>query len=116
MARYIANNVVAAGILKRCTLRLYYTVDGDQPLEIRFDKGNEPFDQEELRSCVREVFDLTPSGIIDSLRLKKQSYRASSVYGHFGREDQDLPWDRPDRALQLRDAYGLPGQQIAWEV
>jgi S-adenosylmethionine synthetase len=108
MARYIANNIVAAGILQRCTVQCYYTMCSQKPLDVRFlFTEQEGIDEKRLGACVEEVFDLTPGGIIETLELAKQTYRQSSVYGHFGREDRDLPWDRTDRADQLRQAYGL---------
>jgi S-adenosylmethionine synthetase len=117
MARYIANNIVAAGIMQRCTVNAYYTADTQRPLRVRFDyTEDEGVDVDRLTASVEDVFDLTPAGIIETLRLKQQKYRESSVYGHFGREDRDLPWDRPDRAELLREAYGLPSSQIVREA
>ncbi|MDH5567455.1 MAG: methionine adenosyltransferase [Myxococcales bacterium] len=105
-ARWVAKNLVAAGLARRCEVQLAYAIGVAEPVSIRVDGfGTAAKPELELERLVREHFDLTPRGIIESLDLKRPIYRATSYHGHFGREDAGFPWERTDRAEALkRDA------------
>ncbi len=107
MARYVAKNVVAAGLARRCELQLAYAIGVARPLAINvqtFGTGSIP--DTRLAQVVAEVFDLRPGAIIRELDLRRPIYRPTAAYGHFGRDDLDLPWERTDRADDLRSAAG----------
>jgi S-adenosylmethionine synthetase len=102
-ARWVAKNLVAAGLARRCELQIAYAIGVAEPVSIRVDAfGTSPHDEALLVRLVRKHFDLTPRGIIDSLGLRRPIYRATSYHGHFGREDADFPWERTDKAEALR--------------
>jgi len=102
-ARWVAKNLVAAGLARRCELQLAYAIGVAEPVSIRVDCfGTGSLDEEKIVRLVRKHFDLTPRGIIDSLGLRRPIYRASSYHGHFGREDAGFPWERTDKAEALR--------------
>ena len=105
-ARWVAKNLVKAGLAKRCEVQLAYAIGVAEPVSIRvdtFDSGS--YAPEVLERLVRKHFDLTPRGIIESLRLLRPIYRATSYHGHFGREDQGFPWEDTGKAEALaRDA------------
>jgi S-adenosylmethionine synthetase len=110
-ARYIAVNLVAAGLARRLELRVAYAIGVAHPLAIdveTFGTGNVP--DKRLLALVDEHFDLRPGSIIEELDLRRPIYRQTAAYGHFGRLDLDLPWERTDRAALLRDAAGLAGE------
>lgn len=97
-ARYIAKNIVAAGLADKCEIQLSYAIGVAQPLSISINTfGTGKLAKEKLISIVRENFDLRPSGIIKTLDLRRPIYRQTSAYGHFGRTDVDLPWERLDK-------------------
>ena len=103
--RYVAKNLVAAGLAKRCEVQISYAIGVAEPTSISvetFGTGSLPEDR--LVQLVREVFDLTPYGIREMLDLLRPIYRPTAAYGHFGREDLDLSWERTDRAEALRGA------------
>ena len=107
MARYVAKNIVAAGLARRCELQLAYAIGVAHPLAINvntFGTGNVP--DPELASAVEDVFDLRPGAIIRTFDLRRPIYRQTAAYGHFGRDDLDLPWERVDRVADLRSAVG----------
>ncbi|HET6381008.1 MAG TPA: methionine adenosyltransferase [candidate division Zixibacteria bacterium] len=111
MARYVAKNVVAAGLARRCELQLAYAIGVARPLAVEFETfGTAAIPEERISEVVQRVFDLRPGAIIDTLDLRRPIYRQTAAYGHFGRSDLDLPWERTDRAAELRDAAGLPGE------
>ncbi|MBN2356187.1 methionine adenosyltransferase [candidate division KSB1 bacterium] len=101
-ARYIAKNIVAAGLANRCEIQLAYAIGVAEPVSIAvhtFAGGRLP--DEELVRLVRKYFDLRPRGIIEMLELRKPIYKATASYGHFGRDDQDFPWERTDKTADL---------------
>jgi S-adenosylmethionine synthetase len=101
-ARWVAKNLVRAGIAKRCEVQLAYAIGVSEPVSIRVETfGTGSDDTEALEKLVRKHFDLTPRGIIESLDLLRPIYRATSYHGHFGREDQGFPWEETDRAEAL---------------
>lgn len=103
-ARYIAKNIVASGIARRCEIQLSYAIGVSEPTSIMVDTfGTSQISQEILIKIVRKVFDLTPNGIIDSLQLRQPIYKSIAAYGHFGRDDLDLPWERLDKVDTIRD-------------
>jgi S-adenosylmethionine synthetase len=105
-ARWVAKNLVRAGLAARCEVQLAYAIGVAEPVSIRVDTfGTSRHEPAELERLVRKHFDLTPRGIIDGLRLLRPIYRATSYHGHFGREDQGLPWEETGKADALaRDA------------
>ena len=105
MARYVARNIVAAGFARRCMVQLAYAIGVADPVSVMIDTqgtGNVPY--EALEAAVRKVFRLTPSGIIAMLDLARPIYRHTAAYGHFGRSDIDLTWERSDRVAALKSA------------
>jgi S-adenosylmethionine synthetase len=106
-ARWVAKNLVAAGIARRAEVQLAYAIGVAEPISIRVDTfGTSSLDFDRLEKLVREHFDLTPRGIITALDLRRPIYRATAYHGHFGREDQGFPWEDTSRAEALRRAAG----------
>ena len=104
-ARYVAKNVVAAGLADRCELQLSYAIGVAEPTSISIETfGTGKVEEAKLIDAIREVFDLRPKGIINMLDLLRPIYRQTAAYGHFGRSDIDLPWEKTDRADALKDA------------
>jgi S-adenosylmethionine synthetase len=102
-ARWVAKNLVAAGLARRCEVQLAYAIGVAEPVSIRVDTfGTGDLDMAALDRLVRKHFDLTPRGIIESLDLLRPIYRATSYHGHFGREDQGFPWEDTGKAEALR--------------
>jgi S-adenosylmethionine synthetase len=102
-ARYVAKNIVAAGIADKCEIQLSYAIGVAQPTSVMVDTfGTGKIDDEKLVEIVRENFDLRPAGIIKMLDLRRPIYKATSAYGHFGRTDVDLPWEKTDKAELLK--------------
>jgi len=111
VARWIAKNIVAAGLSRRCTIQLSYAIGIADPLSLMIDLHGEGIvETGDLVSAVREIFDLTPAGIIAALDLRRPIYRQTAAYGHFGRELSDFTWERTDRAADLRQYFGLDGE------
>jgi S-adenosylmethionine synthetase len=107
-ARYIAKNIVAAGLADRCEVQLAYAIGVAEPVSVLVDTfGTGKVSSEKLQQLVRENFQLTPKGIIESLNLRRPIYRKTAAYGHFGREDKDFTWEATDKAAALRKAAGL---------
>ena len=107
-ARYVAKNIVAAGLAERCEIQVSYAIGVAEPTSISvrtFGTGKQTDTQ--LTELIRQHFDLTPFGILKMLDLVKPIYQQTAAYGHFGREDIDLSWERTDRADDLRSAAGL---------
>ncbi|GIN93080.1 S-adenosylmethionine synthase [Siminovitchia terrae] len=101
-ARYVAKNIVAAGLADKCEVQLAYAIGVAQPVSISVDTfGTGKVSEEKLVKAIRENFDLRPAGIILMLDLRKPIYRQTAAYGHFGRTDIDLPWERTDKAEAL---------------
>jgi S-adenosylmethionine synthetase len=104
-ARWVAKNVVAAGLARRCELQLAYAIGVARPLAMNIETfGTGTVDDARILAVVREEFDLRPGAIIEALDLRRPIYRPTAAYGHFGRPDLDLPWERTDRADALRAA------------
>ncbi len=107
MTRYIAKNIVAAGLAKRCEVQLAYAIGVAKPVSVFVETfGTGVVDEEKLANAVAEVFDLRPSGIIRTLDLCKPQYQKLAAYGHMGREDLMPAWERTDRADELKAALG----------
>lgn len=104
-ARYVAKNVVAAGLAKACEVQLAYAIGVSQPVSLRIDtRGTGVISDLEIAEKVSKVFDLSPSGIINSLDLRQPMYTQTAAYGHFGRDDIYLPWERLDKVEELKKA------------
>ena len=102
-ARYVAKNIVAAGLADKCEIQLSYAIGVAHPTSIRVETfGTGKLTDEELVAVVRENFDLRPAGIIKMLDLRRPIYKQTAAYGHFGRTDVDLPWEKLDRAEALK--------------
>ena len=102
-ARYVAKNLVAAGLADKCEIQLSYAIGVAQPTSINVETfGTGKLDSEKLVAIVRENFDLRPAGIIKMLDLRRPIYKQTAAYGHFGRNDLDLPWEKLDKADMLR--------------
>ena len=102
-ARYVAQNIVAAGLADKCEIQLSYAIGVAHPTSIRVETfGTGKLADEELVAVVRENFDLRPAGIIKMLDLRRPIYKQTAAYGHFGRTDLDLPWEKTDRAEALK--------------
>ena len=102
-ARYVAKNIVAAGLAKKCEIQLSYAIGVAQPTSIMVDTfGTGVLSDEKLVEIVRKEFDLRPAGIIKMLDLRRPIYRDTAAYGHFGRTDLDLPWEKTDKADALK--------------
>ena len=107
-ARYIAKNIVASGLAKRCEIELAYAIGVARPVSLLVDtQGTGVISDEKLAQIVNELFDLRPAGIIEMLDLRRPIYRQTAAFGHFGRTDIDLPWERTDKAQALREAAGV---------
>ena len=102
-ARYVAKNIVAAGLADRCELQLSYAIGVAEPTSFSIETfGTGKIDQEKLIKAIRENFDLRPKGIINMLNLLRPIYQQTAAYGHFGRSDIDLPWEKTDKAEILK--------------
>ena len=107
-ARYVAKNIVAAGLAKRCEIQLAYAIGVASPVSVSVETfGTSEFESTVLADAVCKVFDLRPNAIIRDLQLRRPIYRQTAAYGHFGRNDLDLPWEKTDRTDALRAALGL---------
>lgn len=108
MARYVAKNLVASGVCDKATVQLAYAIGVVDPVSVMVDThGTAYVDELKLESCVRELFRLTPKGIIDSLDLLHPIYRKTAAYGHFGRELPEFTWEKSDKAEDIRRWFGL---------
>ena len=106
-ARWVAKNIVAAGLARKAELQVAYAIGVSSPVSISLETfGTETADPEQIEKAIREVFDLRPAAIVDALDLRKPGYRETAAYGHFGREGDRFTWERTDRAEELRDAVG----------
>ncbi|MBN7276331.1 methionine adenosyltransferase [Lactobacillus acetotolerans] len=103
-ARYVAKNIVAAGLAYRCEVQLAYAIGVAHPVSVMIDTaGTGKVSDEILTKAVRHIFDLRPAGIIDMLNLRRPIYEQTAAYGHFGRTDIDLPWEKTDKVQALKD-------------
>lgn len=102
-ARYVAKNIVAAGLAKKCEIQLSYAIGVAHPTSIMVDTfGTGKLSEEKLVEIIRENFDLRPAGIIEMLDLRRPIYKQTAAYGHFGRADLDLSWEKTDKAEILK--------------
>src|SRR5687768_8740855 len=107
MARYVAKNIVAAGLAERCTVQLAYAIGVAEPVSVLVDThGTGKVDEAKLSEAVRKHFALTPKGIIESLDLRRPIYKKTAAFGHFGRTEPEFTWERTDKANALRAEAG----------
>ncbi|MGH9493170.1 MAG: methionine adenosyltransferase domain-containing protein, partial [Terriglobales bacterium] len=107
IARYIAKNLVAAGLAERCEVQLAYAIGVAEPVSVLVDTfGTGDLSTGKLEELVRANFRLTPKGIIEALNLARPIYRKTAAYGHFGRSDADFTWEATDKAPRLREQAG----------
>src|SRR5437764_704312 len=108
MARYVAKNLVAAGLADRCEVQLAYAIGVAEPVSVLVDtRGTGRVDEEKLSQLVRDHFKLTPAGIIETLNLRRPIFKKTAAYGHFGRTEPEFTWERTDKADALRRAANL---------
>ena len=108
MARYIAKNIVAAGLAERCEVQLAYAIGVADPVSVLVETfGTGAVDSKKLQQLVRANFSLTPKGIIESLNLRRPIYRQTAAYGHFGRKGAEFTWEATDKAATLREQAGV---------
>jgi S-adenosylmethionine synthetase len=108
MARYIAKNIVAAGLADRCEVQLAYAIGVAEPVSVLIDTfGTAKVDEQKISELVRANFQLTPKGIIESLNLRRPIYRKTAAYGHFGRNEPEFTWEATDKAATLSQQAGL---------
>jgi S-adenosylmethionine synthetase len=113
-ARYVAKNVVAAGLADRCELQVAYAIGVARPVSLEVEcYGTERIAVQQIEALVREHFDLRPAAIIRDLDLRRPIYAKTAAYGHFGRDDHDFTWERTDKAEALREAAGLEAPAAA---
>lgn len=106
--RYVAKNIVAAGLAERCEIQVSYAIGVAEPTSISIDTfGSAAIPEVRIVDLVRAHFDLRPKGLINMLDLKRPIYQPTAAYGHFGRERDDFTWERTDKADALRAAAGL---------
>jgi S-adenosylmethionine synthetase len=106
--RWVAKNVVAAGLADRCQIQVAYTIGVAKPVSVNVETfGSGVISDQKIAALINEHFDLRPGAIIRDLRLRRPIYRPTAAYGHFGRTDIDAPWEATERAEILRDAAGL---------
>jgi len=114
MARYIAKNVVAAGLATKAEVQLAYAIGVADPVSVMVDSfGTATIPEERITELVRENFKLTPKGIIETLDLRRPIYKPTAAYGHFGRSGPGFSWEKTDRADALRKAAGAPAEAVA---
>ena len=112
-ARWVAKNIVAAGLAERCELQVAYAIGVARPMSVLVETfGTAAISEERIAKAVGEVFDLRPAAIIHHLDLLRPIYRQTAAYGHFGRPELDLPWERLDRVEALRTATGFTGEAL----
>ena len=108
MARYVAKNIVAAGLARECEIQLAYAIGVAEPVSVHVDtRGSNTVPESKIEAAVREVFPLTPKGIIKHLKLRRPIFQKTASGGHFGRDDADFTWEATDKASELRQAAGL---------
>jgi len=107
-ARYIAKNIVAAGLAERCTVQLSYAIGVVEPTSLMINlHGDRKVEEHAAENAVREIFKVTPKGMIDMLDLRRPIYQKTASYGHFGRELPEFTWERTDKAAELKKYFGL---------
>jgi S-adenosylmethionine synthetase len=116
-ARWVAKNVVAAGLADRCEIQVAYAIGVAHPISVMVETfGTEKIPRAEIRRLIDEHFDLRPGSFREELRLHRPIYQKTAAYGHFGRDDHDFTWERTDRAEALREAAGLGSEQAGAAV
>jgi S-adenosylmethionine synthetase len=106
MARYIAKNIVAAGLAEKCTVQLAYAIGVAEPVSVLIDThGTGSVDEAKLSEMVRKHFELTPKGIIKMLDLRRPIFKQTARFGHFGRANDEFTWERTDKAEALKSAF-----------
>jgi S-adenosylmethionine synthetase len=114
MARYVAKNLVAAGIARKVEVQIAYAIGVAEPVSVMADTfGTGAIPDSQITELVRAAFPLTPLGIIEALDLRRPIYRATAAYGHFGRSGPGFTWERTDRAAAIRKEAGLQGAEVA---
>jgi len=112
-ARWVAKNIVAAGLADRCEVQVAYAIGVAHPMSVLVETfGTGRISEERIAEAVTKIFDLRPAAIIHHLDLRRPIYKQTAAYGHFGRPDLDLPWERVDRVEALRDATSFNGEQL----
>jgi S-adenosylmethionine synthetase len=107
-ARWAAKNVVAAGLASRCEIQVAYAIGVAHPLSVNVETfGTGKVDDDRIADAIRSVFDLRPGAIIRDLNLRRPIYQPVAAYGHFGRDDLNLPWEETNRVEELRSAVGM---------
>jgi len=105
MARHVAKSIVAAGLAERCEVQLAYAIGVSEPVSVRVDtQGTGKVDEDRICQAIRDVFPLTPAGIIEYLDLRRPIYRKTAAGGHFGRKEPEFTWERTDEASKVADA------------
>jgi S-adenosylmethionine synthetase len=105
MARYVAKNIVAAGLARRCEVQLAYAIGVAEPVSVAVNTfGTGTVDENRLEAIVRQTFDLTPKGMIESLKLRRPIYQMTAAFGHFGRKEESFAWEATDKAEALKKA------------
>ena len=113
-ARWVAKNVVAAGLADRCEVQVAYAIGVAHPISLMVETfGTEKISRSKIASLILEHFDLRPGAFREELKLHRPIYQKTAAYGHFGREDHDFTWERTDRADALREAAGLGASEAA---
>jgi len=108
MARYVAKNIVAAGLASKALLQLAYAIGVAEPVSVLVDSsGTGKVSEEKLAELVKKHFDLTPKGIISHLDLRRPIYRKTAAFGHFGRTEPEFTWERTDKAAALKADAGI---------
>ena len=108
MARYVAKNIVAAGLADKCELQIAYAIGKAYPVSVTVDTfGTAKIPEQKIEEIVSKIFDLRPAAIIEKLDLKKPIYKKLAAYGHFGRPDLDLTWEKLDKVEILKQISGL---------
>jgi S-adenosylmethionine synthetase len=114
MARYVAKNLVAAGIARRVEVQLAYAIGVAEPVSVMADTfGTGAISDEQITDLIRRTFPLTPRGIIEALNLRRPIYKQTAAYGHFGRSEPSFTWERADKAEALAKEAGLGASEVA---
>ncbi|MGH9678614.1 MAG: methionine adenosyltransferase domain-containing protein, partial [Candidatus Acidiferrales bacterium] len=114
MARYVAKNLVAAGVARKVEVQLAYAIGVAEPVSVMAETfGTGAIPDEQITELIRATFKLTPRGIIDSLNLRRPIYRATAAFGHFGRTGSGFTWELTDKAEAIRSQAGLAGKEVA---
>ena len=104
MARYVAKNLVAAGLCDKCEIQLAYVIGKENPESVYIDTfGTEKFDLEKIYKVTEKVFDLSIDGIIKNLKLQRPVYKKTAAYGHFGRDEDEFTWEKTDKKDELKN-------------